>query len=69
MRVRVERETNTEVKRPSESAEADWEPGDDDVDLARRIVVTVQSLVGDFRPSDDFYRRRGWEPPRTAGRP
>lgn len=62
VRVRVERERNTEHKRPSDPASARWEPQDDDVELARRIAVTVQSLLTEFRPSDDFYRRHGIEP-------
>jgi len=69
VRVRVEQEKNAEKKHPGDRERADWQPMADDADLAHRIAVTVQTLVGDFRPSDDFYRRRGWEPPRTAGRP
>jgi len=63
VRVRVQRQKNMEHKKTMDAAAVKWEPDDDDVQLARGIAVTVQSLLTEFRPSNDFYRRHGMTPP------
>lgn len=66
VRVRVQRQKNMEHKKTMDASAVKWEPDDDDVSLARGIAVTVQSMLTEFRPSDDFYRRHGMTPPKSA---
>src|SRR4029450_7656349 len=63
VRVRVQRQKNMEHKKTLDESAVKWEPDEDDVQLARGIAVTVQSLLTEFRPSNDFYRRHGMPPP------
>jgi hypothetical protein len=67
VRIRVERERNVEKSKPAISAHAKWERCEDDAALADRLGRILESMVSEFGPSEDFYRRMGGDPPKRAG--
>jgi hypothetical protein len=59
VRLRVERERNSEKDRPGDPKSAKWEPDADDARKAQELAVVLNERVSPFEPSEDFRRRYG----------